>query len=153
MERDVSQNEKPDFSKALAVGRELNLKLPDSRTVRDAYAQAETESQPWLFNHVVRSWLYGAKLTQRRGLAPDAELVAVAVLLHDLGLARGGAPDRRFEVMGADAGRAFALSPDMGERRAATIWDSIALHTTASIGRHKGVDVVCCQHGIACDYG
>ena len=49
----------------------------------------------------MRSWLYGAKLTQRRGLAPDAELVAVAVLLHDLGLARGGAPDRRFEVMAA----------------------------------------------------
>src|SRR4029077_11828068 len=118
MERDVSQNEKPDFSKALAVGRELDLKLPDSRTVRDAYAEAETVSQPWLFNHVVRSWLYGAKLIQRRGLAPDAELVAVSVLLHDLGLARGGAPDRRFEVVGADAGRAFALSHNMGERRA-----------------------------------
>ena len=69
------------------------------------------------------------------------------------GLARGGAPDRRFEVVGADAGRAFALSHDMGERRAETIWDSIALHTTASIARHKGTDVACCQHGIACDYG
>jgi HD domain len=153
MERDMSGRAKPDFSDALAVGRALDLTLPDSRTIRDAYDQAQAESSPWLFNHVVRSWLYGAKLTQRRGLAPDAELVAVAVLLHDLGLARGGAPDRRFEVMGADAGRAFALSHDMGERRAETIWDSIALHTTASIGRHKGIDVVCCQHGIACDYG
>jgi hypothetical protein len=153
MERDVSQNEKPDFSKALAVGRELDLKLPDSRTVRDAYAEAETESQPWLFNHVVRSWLYGAKLTQHRGLAPDAELVAVSVLLHDLGLVRGGAPDRRFEVLGADLGRAFALSHDMGERRAETVWDSIALHTIASIAQHKGPDVACCQIGIACDYG
>ena len=149
----MSGSTKPDFRDALAVGQALDLTLPDSRTVRDAYDQAQAESSPWLFNHVVRSWLYGAKLTQRRGLAPDAELVAVAVLLHDLGLARGGAPDRRFEVVGADAGRAFALSHDMGERRAETIWDSIALHTTASIGRHKGVDVVCCQHGIACDYG
>ena len=149
----MSQNEKPDFSKALAVGRELDLKLPDSRTVRDAYAEAETVSQPWLFNHVVRSWLYGAKLTQRRGLAPDAELVAVSVLLHDLGLARGGAPDRRFEVVGADIGRAFALSHDMGERRAKVVWDSIALHTTPSIAQHKGADVACCQNGIACDYG
>src|SRR6266404_2302235 len=72
MERDVSKNEKPDFSKALAVGRELDLKLPDSQVVRDAYAQAEAEtSQPWLFNHVIRSSLYGAKLAQRRGLTPD----------------------------------------------------------------------------------
>ena len=149
----MSGNEKPNFSNALAVGRELDLTLPDSPAVRDAYAQAEAESQPWLFNHVVRSWLYGAKLAQRRGLAPDAELVAVAVLLHDLGLARGGAPDRRFEVVGADIGRAFALSHDMGERRAETVWDSIALHTTASIAQHKGTDVACCQNGIACDYG
>src|SRR5205807_10490040 len=142
------------FNGAQAVGRVLDLILPDSRAVREAYAQAEAESQPWLFNHVMRSWLYGAKLAQRRGLAPDAELVAVAVLLHDLGLARGGAPDRRFEVMGADIGRAFALTHDMGERRAEAVWDSIALHTTPSIAQHnKGPDVACCQNGIACDYG
>ena len=90
-----------DFSGALAIGRELSLNLPDSHAAREAYAQAQTESQLWLFNHVVRSWLFGAKLTQHRALTPDAELVAVAVLLHDLGLARGGAPDRRFEVVGA----------------------------------------------------
>ena len=50
-------------------------------------------------------------------------------------------------------GRAFALALHMGERRAETIWDAIALHTTASIGRHKGVDVACCGMGIGCDYG
>jgi hypothetical protein len=149
----MSGNERPDFSTALAVARELDLKLPDNQTVRNAYAQAEVESQPWLFNHVVRSWLYGAKLTQYRGLTPDGELVAVSVLLHDLGLARGGAPDRRFEIVGADIGRAFALSHNMGERRAETVWDSIALHTTASIAQHKSTDVACCQSGIACDYG
>ena len=149
----MSGSEKRKFSGALAVCRELDLILPDTGAVRDAFAQAEAESQPWLFNHVMRSWLYSAKLAQSRGLAPDAELVAVAVLLHDLGLARGGAPDRRFEVMGADIGRAFVLSHDMGERRAEVVWDSIALHTTASIAQHKGTDVACCQNGIACDYG
>jgi hypothetical protein len=41
----------------------------------------------------------------------------------------------------------------MGERRAETVWDSIALHTIASIAQHKGTDVACCQNGIACDYG
>jgi len=43
-----------DFSGALLVGRELGLNLPDSG-FRDAYAQSQAESQPWLFNHVVRS--------------------------------------------------------------------------------------------------
>src|SRR2546426_1827058 len=125
----MSGSEKPDLSGAQAFGRELDLILPDSRAVRDAYAQAEAESQPWLFNHVMRSWLYGAKLAQRRGLAPDAELVAVAVLLHDIGLARGGAPDRRFEGVGADLGRALAPLHGMGGRRAEGGWGSIALPT------------------------
>ena len=149
----MSENERSDFSNALAVGRVLALSLPDSSAVRDAYAQAQAESPPWLFNHVVRSWLYGAKLAQHRELKPDAELVAVAVLLHDLGLARGGAPDHRFEIVGADLGRAFALSHKMGRRRAEVVWDSIALHTIPSIAQHKGADVACCQNGIACDYG
>jgi hypothetical protein len=153
MERDMSENEFPAFTQALAVGRKLDLDLPDSQAVQDAYAEAQVESSPWLFNHVVRSWLYGAKLARARALTPDAELVAVAVLLHDMGLARDSVPDRRFEVVGADAGRVFALAHDMGERRAETIWDAIALHTTASIGRHKGVDVACSGVGIGCDYG
>src|SRR5256884_8310926 len=143
----------PTSRGAPAGARERVCFPPYSPAVRDAYAQAEAESQPWLFNHVMRSWLYGAKLAQRRGLAPDAELVAVAVLLHDLGLARGGAPDRRFEVVGAGIGRAFALSHDMGERRAEVVLDSIALHTTPSIAQHKCAYVACCQNGLACDYG
>ncbi len=113
----MSGSEKPSFSGALAVGRELDLLLPDSPAVRDAYAQAEAESQPWLFNHVMRSWLYGAKLAQRRGLAPDAELVAVAVLLHDLGLARGGAcrsPKPRFDSSATV--RALRTNPGRGDR-------------------------------------
>ena len=77
----------------------------------------------------------------------------MAVLLHDIGLARDSVPDRRFEVVGADVGRAFALAHDMGKQRAETVWDAIALHTTASIGRHKGVDVACSGMGIGCDYG
>ncbi|HYN45387.1 MAG TPA: HD domain-containing protein [Allosphingosinicella sp.] len=149
----MSESEYPAFSHALAVGRKLVLDLPDSRAVQDAYAEAQAESSPWLFNHVVRSWLFGASLARKRALTPDAELVAVAVLLHDIGLARDSVPDRRFEVVGADVGRAFALAHDMGERRAETIWDSIALHTTASIGRHKSVDVACSGMGIGCDYG
>ena len=63
----------PNFGEALATGRALDLKLPDTTAVIDAYAQAHAESQPWLFNHVVRSWLYGAKLAQYRALKPDGE--------------------------------------------------------------------------------
>jgi HD domain len=151
--RGMEKTKVPDFQGALAIGRALGLTLPDSATVADAYVRAQEESEPWLFNHVVRSWFFGVTLAQRRKIAPDDELVAVASLLHDLGLARGGAPDRRFEVLGADLARAFALSHSMGADRAETVWDSIALHSTPSIARHKGINVASCASGIACDYG
>src|SRR2546428_10178997 len=119
--------ERLGYRGAWAGGRIWVLPLPDSPAVRDAYDKAEAESQPWLFNHVMRSWLYSAKLAQRRALAPDAELVAVAVPLHDLAPSPGGAPARRFQAWGADIGRAFSPSPDKGERPADAGWDSIAL--------------------------
>src|SRR5256885_16341702 len=105
----MSGSEKPNFNGAQAVGRELDLILPDSRAVRDAYGQAEAESQPWLFNHVMRSWLYGAKLAQRRGLAPDAELVAVAVFPHHPRPRRRRGPGPRFAGVGAGTRRRLGL--------------------------------------------
>lgn len=143
----------PNFRAVLAAGRTLDLRLPDSRPVEEAYVRAGEASEPWLFNHVVRSWLYSVKLAQVRSLAPDQELLGVAVLLHDLGLGQDFAADRRFEVTGADLGRDFAMQHGLGERRSEIVWDSIALHTTPSIGHFKGATVACCQVGIVCDYG
>ena len=146
-------NATPTFRDVVTLGATFDLHLPDSPLVGSAYSQALDSSEPWLFNHVVRSWLYSAKLAQVRSLSPDSELLAVSVLLHDLGLAQGGATDRRFEVLGADLGRKFALDQGLDPTRAEILWDAIALHTTASIAQYKGADVACCQFGISCDYG
>ena len=75
----MSGSERPSFSGAVAVGRKLDLPLLDSPAVRDAYAHAEAESQPWLFNHVMRSWLYndawitanGAQMVARAWTDPE----------------------------------------------------------------------------------
>ena len=137
----------------LLAGKSLQLALPDSRAVQDAYAQAQEESEPWLFHHVVRSWLYGSLFAKRSRAALDMEVFSIAVLLHDLGLAQGGSPDRRFEVFGADQGRSFALSRGLTVEQAETVWDSIALHTTGSVAVHKKANVAHCHTGIACDFG
>ena len=47
MERDVREREKSGFSAALTVGRQLDLNLPDSRAVRDAYEKLSVEDS-WL---------------------------------------------------------------------------------------------------------
>ena len=89
----MSESEKSGFNAALTVGQQVDLNLSDSPAVRDAYEQAQAQSQPWLFNHVARSWLYGVELAHLIARSnPMPELIAVSVLLHDLGLAGGALP-------------------------------------------------------------
>jgi HD superfamily phosphodiesterase len=69
---------------------------------------ARANSEPYLFNHAVRSWLFAVRLGQLQGIHHDAEVVAVGTLLHDLGLTNSFTGPRRFEIEGAEAARDFA---------------------------------------------
>jgi hypothetical protein len=55
----------------------------------------------------MRSWLFGVFLSKSAERAPDAELLAVATILHDLGLTDRYTAENRFEVDGAHAARSF----------------------------------------------
>ena len=136
-----------DLSKA------IGLALPDSAVVRAAFDHARTISEPWLLNHVVRSWLFGTKLAEARKLHPDPELLAVSVLLHDIGLTPQYDGAVRFEVFGANAARTFAAAHGIGSEDQRLVWDSVALHTTPSIARYKESEVACCNAGITLDIG
>src|SRR6267142_4046112 len=85
------------------------ITVSDTPLITRAMDYAQIHSEPVLFNHAVRSWLFAVRLGQLQGIAHDAEVVAMGSLLHDLGLTdhcSGG--HRRFEVEGADAAREFA---------------------------------------------
>ena len=62
------------------------IKVPDTALVHDAMDLSRSLLEPFLFNHVMRSWLFGIVLAESAAIAPDAELLAVAAILHDLGL-------------------------------------------------------------------
>ena len=63
----------------------------------------------------MRSWLFAARLGQLKNTEHDAEVLAVATLLHDITLNKAFAGPRRFEVEGADLARSFAT--DVGVDR------------------------------------
>jgi len=129
------------------------IKVIDTPLVTRAMDYARTHSEPFLFNHAVRSWLFAVRLGDLQGIAHDAEVVAVGSLLHDLGLTDSFAGQTRFEIEGADAARAFAREQGLDDRRVQLIWDSVALNSTPSIGLHKEPEVALCTAGIGLDFG
>jgi hypothetical protein len=127
--------------------------VPDSPLVARAIGYAREHCEPYLFNHVMRSWLFSVAIAELRKVQYDPEVLAVATLLHDLGLTQAFTGPLRFEVEAANAARAFARAEGMMERRAQLIWDGVALNSTPSIGLYKETEVALCTAGIGLDWG
>lgn len=127
--------------------------VPDTELVAAAVGFAREHSDEYLFNHVMRSWLFATLIAQKKGEPFDAEVLAVSALLHDIGLTRAVDGPLRFEVEGANAARTFARGQGVDERRTQLIWDSIALNSTPSICLHKEAEAALCVMGVALDWG
>ena len=127
--------------------------VPDTPIVSRAIEYAREHCEPYLFNHQMRSWLFSVAIAQLKGAPHDPEVLAVATLLHDIGLAKAFSGPLRFEVEGANAARAFARAQGMIEGRAQLIWDGVALNSTPSIGLYKEDEVALCTMGIGLDWG
>jgi len=138
------------MGKTQALG---SITVIDTPLVTRAMDYARTHSEPYLFNHAVRSWLFAVRLGQLQGIAHDAEVVAIGTLLHDLGLTNSFTGPRRFEIEGADAARAFAREQGFDDARVQLIWDSVALNSTPSIGLYKEAEVALCTAGIGVEFG
>jgi hypothetical protein len=127
--------------------------VPDSPVISLAIEYAREHSEPYLFNHVMRSWLFAAVLAQKEGVEHDGEVLAVTTLLHDLGLSPQFDGPLRFEVQTANAARGFAQRAGFDARRAQLVWDGAALNSTPSIALYKETEVRLCTLGIGLDWG
>ena len=127
------------------------IQVPATPVVDRAMEYARKNCESYLFNHVVRSWLFAARIGQLQNIEHDAEVVAVGTLLHDITLNERFAGPRRFEVEGADLARTFATDVGFDKHRAQLIWDSVALNSTPSIGLYKEAEVALCTAGICLD--
>ncbi len=145
----IAQRAQPELATRLLAG----VSVPDTPLVTRALDYARSHSEPFLFNHAVRSWLFAVRLGQLQGIAHDVEVVAVGTLLHDLGLTNSFTGQKRFEIEGADAARAFAREQGLDDARARLIWDSVALNSTPSIGLYKEAEVALCTAGIGVEFG
>lgn len=137
----------------IALKREIaGVTVPDTALIARSMEEARALSEPYLFNHAVRSWIFTVQLAEVQRISYDEEAVAVASLLHDVGLTGKYQGKRRFEVEGADAARALATAGGMDARRAQLVWYCVALNATLSISPYAEPEVGICTAGAAADF-
>jgi len=124
----------------------------DTPLVTAVVEYAQRLSEPYLFNHAMRSWLFAEAIGRMKGIDYDREVVAIGTVLHDIGLTTSVSGPNRFEVNGADAALSFIRGKGLSDRRAQLVWDLVALNSTVSIALHKEPEVAVGTMGIGLDY-
>jgi hypothetical protein len=129
------------------------VSVPDDPLIAAVIEYAQRLSEPYLFNHAMRSWLFAEAIGRIKGIDYDREVVAIGTILHDIGLTAGVSGPNRFEVNGADAALSFIKGKGLSDRQAQMIWDLVALNSTPSLALHKEPEVAIGTMGIGLDYG
>lgn len=130
-----------------------NLAIPDSDICTAAFELARDYSPEFLFNHVLRTFLFGEAAGLTAGSEYDREMLFLGCALHDLGLVEEFIREGRFEIDGADAAAEFLSKQGYSDIKIAVIWDAIALHTTLDYPQRKQPEVALVQMGAGLDVG
>ena len=93
----VSDTQKVDASAKASIDHDAPLtrvlagvSVPDSPLITAVIEHAERLSEPFLFNHAMRSWLFAETIGRVKEIDYDHEVVAIGTILHDIGLTAGG---------------------------------------------------------------
>jgi hypothetical protein len=138
-----------------AASTRTRSRIPDSPVAHRATDLARSLCQPWLFNHCLRTYIWGAMLAQAGQIHYDEELFFVASALHDLGLtgAHKGmdAQCACFAVEGARAAHRFAAGCGWAGERCDRVSAAISLHLNVRVGLHHGAEAHLLHEGAALD--
>ncbi|BBY18125.1 HD domain-containing protein [Mycolicibacterium litorale] len=128
------------------------VEVPDTAAVAEATRHVRETTSPLIYHHSRRVYFFGQLHAQDFAVKPDPELLYLAAVFHDTGLLRPFSEvEQRFEVDGADHGRAFLLEHGFSSAAADTVWTAIALHTTPGIPGRMGPEIAATQLGVLTD--
>ena len=137
---------------AWPIPREVaGVELPDSKLARDATDYVRALSAPVVFNHVLRTYVFGTLLGRAMNLKFDGELFYLGAVLHDLGQTERFMGKQRFEVDGADAAAEFLQDKGVPKESIEVVWDAIALHTSGGIVERKRPEIALVSAGAGAD--
>jgi hypothetical protein len=126
------------------------VRIVDTRIAKAADDLSKSVSPRYLYNHSMRTYLFGALIGRAAGATYDEELFFLASILHDLGLTERFAGAKPFEIEGAFAADAFLRAQGLLTAKAELVWDAIAMHPLA-ISQHKQSEIKLVASGAAAD--
>jgi hypothetical protein len=128
------------------------VEIPETAAVAEATRLVRETTSPLIYHHSRRVFLFGEMHARRLGLEVDPELLYLAAIFHDVGLATPFSDaEQRFELDGADHGRRFLAERGFSAAAADVVWTAIALHTTPAIPERMGPEIAATRLGVATD--
>jgi hypothetical protein len=156
----LSDNQTPDAPAKASINHDAprtrliaGVSVAENTLITAVIEYAQRVSEPYLFNHAMRSWLFAETIGRIKGIDYDHEVVAIGTILHDIGLTASVSGPNRFEVNGANVALSFIKGEGFSDGRAQLTWDLIALNSTPSLALHKEPEVAVGTMGIGLDYG
>lgn len=143
----VKQFQNPALPSVIA-----GVRIVDSAIARRATDLSRSVSPPYLFNHAVRTFVFGSLVGRALGQTFDEEVLFLACILHDLGLTSRFQGELAFELQGAEAAKHFLDEHSYSKEKSGMVWDGIAMHASPIahfkpgeimlVGMGAGADVV-----------
>ena len=129
------------------------IRLPQSPLARAAAEFSRAQCPDYLFNHCMRTFLFGAVALEKQKLAYDADTAFAAAALHDLGLLQKFAsPSTSFEIDGANRAEQLTLQNGLSKPDAAVVWHAIVFHDMRfALTRRQGPEAMLVAIGAGSD--
>lgn len=126
------------------------VRLVDSKIARAATQLGREVSPLYLFNHAIRTFLFGSLIGQRLGQKFDEEVLYLGCILHDLGLTERFEGELPFGIQGAEAAKTFLEQQTYAKDKLGIVWDGIAMHASV-IGHYKQAEIRLVGEGAVTD--
>jgi hypothetical protein len=130
-----------------------HVRLPNDALSQAALHVAQTLYLPWLCQHVLRTYAWGALLGLNSGVRYEPPLLFAACALHDLGLTPHAAepPEHCFAVRGGQAARQLYLSFGGSAADARRVAHAIMLHLDLHVSPGQGAEAHLLHEGASLD--
>lgn len=125
--------------------------IPDSELANQATRLVREVSPTFLFNHGVRVFMFAEAIGRHNKLKYDREVVYLASVMHDLGLASRFNGQGSFEVEGAGAARGFLRERGLSEVKADLVHEAIALHAAVGKAARMAPEIALVHFGAGMD--